>query len=83
VIFPSHLPIANFHLHFRCTKPKAQEFEGMRHATAHFVGKDRVIQPLFLDQEQVALWKVALEAMTAEIAKGGALPWGCCGWRSI
>ncbi len=47
VICPSHLPIVNFHLHFRCTKPNAQEFKSMRHVTTHIVGEDRVIQSLF------------------------------------
>jgi hypothetical protein len=26
------LPIAHLHLHLRCAKPEAQEFEGKRHA---------------------------------------------------
>jgi hypothetical protein len=48
VIFLCQLSVAYLHLYFKCPKPKAQEFEGIRQASARFVGKDRVIQPFFL-----------------------------------
>jgi hypothetical protein len=47
MVFPCQLPVAYLHLYLQCTKSKAQEFEGIKHASAQFIGKNRIIQPLF------------------------------------
>ncbi len=48
----------------------------MSHATAKLCWHGQGHSAIVLDQVQVALWKVALEAMTAEIAEGGGVAVG-------